>query len=120
MSKSKIYSYLKAIAIGLFFSYSSLQPAVASEELNFTPSQMQNITSKTVKRQYGSIPTLVLMGTPAQMGLQYGTALKNQLSQALSIIENYYITQNNLTYAQLLAQANLLYNRFPLSLQLFM
>lgn len=119
MFKSKMYYYLKILAITAIFTYSGIQPALAHDELNFTPSQIQVISSKTVKHQYGSIPTLILSGTPTQMGIQYGTTLKSQLSKALSILEDFYITQNKLTYAQLVTQANLLYNRFPLNYQLF-
>jgi hypothetical protein len=82
----------------------------------------QTIQQLAVKKPYhGSIPVLVLSGDNMQaMGIQYGKTLKPQLKEVLAILTDYYITQKHLTYNQLDAQANLLYNRYPEQFQLFL
>jgi hypothetical protein len=72
------------------------------------------------KLQYtDQVPVLVLKGTYAQMGYQYGFALKKELKAVLEILKTYFVVQHKLTDQILFERANLLYKRFPNSYQLF-
>jgi hypothetical protein len=69
---------------------------------------------------YGAIPVVVLSGNYQDMGKSYGEDFKNDLYTELGILENYYMTENHVSYGELVAQSNLLYDRFPYSYQLFL
>lgn len=72
------------------------------------------------KLQYADqIPVLVLKGTYAQMGYQYGVALKKELKAVLGILKTHFIVRHKITNQVLFERANLLYKRFPNSYQLF-
>lgn len=64
-----------------------------------------------------TIQTNVLHGSHYQMGVEYGHAMSQKMRQTLGILENFYITQHGLSHADLIKQASLLYNRFPVSYQ---
>ena len=72
-----------------------------------------------IKQKFGAIQTVILSGTHEEMGAQYGKALQDELKAALSILEDFYITQHRVTYTKLRDQADILYKRFPLNYQLF-
>jgi hypothetical protein len=114
-----LFNYVKLSLLSCLFLFGSIHNAFANQ-INSTPDEITSIKSKAVKLQYGNIPVLVLSGTTEQMGIQYGGALSNQLKTVLSVLKNYYITGHGLTYQQLLTQASLLYNRFPIRYQSFM
>ncbi|MED7787949.1 C45 family autoproteolytic acyltransferase/hydolase [Francisella sp. 19X1-34] len=59
------------------------------------------------------IPINILKGSNYEMGVEYGQQMRQQMSESLKIIENYYIKQKGLTYNDLFKQANELYKRFP-------
>ena len=69
---------------------------------------------------FDNIPVIILSGSQAEMGFNYGKAMKQELSEELTILKNFYITQKKLTYQSLLEEAEIFYNRFPLKTQLFL
>lgn len=68
---------------------------------------------------FGSIQTIVLQGSHHHMGIEYGKTFRRELNDALSIIKDYYITKNRLSYKKLQDQAERFYQRFPLNYQKF-
>mmetsp|Transcript_2184 Transcript_2184/g.2893 ORF Transcript_2184/g.2893 Transcript_2184/m.2893 type:complete len:354 (+) Transcript_2184:87-1148(+) len=54
------------------------------------------------------------------MGYQYGSLLKEQLHNVLEILIQYFIVLQNVEYSQLVQQANLFYERYSYSYQLFL
>jgi hypothetical protein len=70
-------------------------------------------------RSVQGIKTLTLRGSRQEMGQQYGAALRSELRQALAILEDYYVKQRGVPFTRLQAQAELFYDRFPWSYQMF-
>lgn len=71
------------------------------------------------KIRYGNIPVVLLQGNYKQMGIQYGQLLHDELQQSLLILKNYYITQQGIPWEKMIAQGELLYERFPFNFQIF-
>lgn len=113
LSQRKKLHWLITICISIFFATA----IYATNPTNYKGIKSSSPAAKKLK--YGTIPVVVLHGTHQQMGIQYGQALQNELQQSLSILEQYYIGQQHIPYEKLVAKANLLYDRFPLSYQLF-
>jgi hypothetical protein len=89
-------------------------------DANYTDFKDENSNqTAALKIKYGDIPVIIVHGTHREMGVQYGRAMQNELRESLSILENYYTEQRGISYQKLLANANLLYARFPVSFQLF-
>lgn len=66
------------------------------------------------------IRVLSLYGSHEEMGNKYGEYLKNELHEVLSIIENYYIIQNNVSYTALVNQAQFFHERYSFSYENFL
>lgn len=104
---SNLTYLLKLSSIVLFISISNI--GVASE---ITLIQEKGY-AKSLLYNYGPIKVQVLKGSSLEMGIEYGANLKEELNQALGIIEDFYIVQHKVTYAQLKERAEQLYKRFP-------
>jgi len=72
-----------------------------------------------IKNKHGNITTLVLHGTYKEMGFQYGQAMKDALNQTLTILKDYYINKEHMSYEDLCKQGENFYNKFPKRYQLF-
>ncbi len=72
------------------------------------------------KFQYGPVPVLILRGDHTQMGIEYGKALKSQLTQELVILKQFYMTEHGISYDALVKQSTLFYDRFPVTYQRFL
>ena len=70
-------------------------------------------------QQYGPVRVLMLSGSYQEMGKQYGRILQKPLRQELAILKQFY-TDKGVTYAAMVKQANLFYDRFPAHFQQFM
>lgn len=66
-----------------------------------------------------SIPVLILSGHYQQMGYRYGHILQKPLQRNLTTLKKFY-AQKGLTGSRLIQQANLFYQRLPLSYQHFL
>ena len=76
-------------------------------------------TPTAVKEKFGSIQTIILQGSLRQMGLLYGQNFRNELSEVLTILKDFYIIEKGVPYSKLQHQAELFYDRFPVSYQRF-
>lgn len=67
-----------------------------------------------------SIKTVVLEGTHEEMGYQYGKLMYNELHGALATLKDYFITKNNMTYGNMIEQANVFYERYSYTYTFFL
>lgn len=67
-----------------------------------------------------TIPVLVLSGTHHEMGINYGRQLTTQLHEVLAILKDFYINERRITLEELNTQADLFYQRYPHTYQLFL
>lgn len=98
--------------ISFIITFSNLQPTPAIA-LNSS-----SITDKSSIKYYEFIPVLTLSGDNKEMGKKYGMMLKYQLHQALKILRRFYF-EKGISFAAMVKQADLLYNRFPSNYQTF-
>lgn len=66
------------------------------------------------------IKTIHLYGSKYDMGVQYGTHLKQELLSSFQIIENYFVKQMKLSTNQLVTEAELFFSKYPYSYQQFL
>lgn len=67
-----------------------------------------------------SIKSLSLSGSRFQMGVSYGTQLKDELYGALDTLKDFFINQHNVTYEQMVQKSNLFYDRYSQSYKYFL
>jgi hypothetical protein len=67
----------------------------------------------------GAIKILCLSGSKNDMGMEYGTCLKDELQTSFDILEKFFIVKHNIAYSCLLKKAEEFYNRFPTEYQEF-
>jgi len=65
------------------------------------------------------IKVVSLKGSHREMGRQYGLLLSSQLEEVLQILKDFYVEQHQLPYEKLVTKADLFYQRYSYSYQLF-
>jgi hypothetical protein len=66
------------------------------------------------------IKIISLKGSHQEMGNQYGKLMHDELHGALATLKDYFITENNMTYENMVEQANVFYQRYSHSYELFL
>lgn len=66
------------------------------------------------------VKTIVVEGSHQEMGIQYGEKLKEELYGALSALKYFFITQNNMSYENMLEQANTFHARYSNTYSFFL